>query len=87
MVRITGAAAASGAAGTNGLTLPGYEVTIVGVSLIACGKFIAPSQAHVCLDYSDRAAGQTQTKETERPCRELNQDGSANPLKSLLTVR
>jgi hypothetical protein len=40
MVRITGAAA--GAAGTSGVTLPGYGVAIVALSLIACGKFIAP---------------------------------------------
>jgi hypothetical protein len=46
MVRITGAVTA----GTSGLTLPGYGVAIVAVSLIACGKFIAPSRAQVCLD-------------------------------------
>jgi hypothetical protein len=48
IVRITGAVAAT--ADTSGLTLPGYEVAIVALSLIAWGKFIAPSWAHVCLD-------------------------------------
>jgi hypothetical protein len=48
MVRITGAAA--GAAGTSGLTLLESGVAIVALSLIVCGKFIAPSWAHVCLD-------------------------------------
>jgi hypothetical protein len=39
---------------------------MVGVSLIACGKFIAPSQARVRLDWSDREQARREDKQTEQ---------------------
>jgi hypothetical protein len=85
MVRITGAAA--GAAGTSGVTLPGYGLAIVAVSLIAVAIHRADAGRMLALIEVIAIRPDAKTRKPNRPCRELNRNGRPNPLKSLLTVR
>src|SRR3954466_13399556 len=81
MVRITGAAAASAAAGV--VALPG---TVVGmaVSLTVGGDAFAKARGSLV---KIAIADQARREDTCRPCRELNPGCYANPLQSLLTLR
>jgi hypothetical protein len=85
MVRITGAVAIT--AGTGGLTLPGYGVAIVALSLIASGKSSRRRGRMFASINVIAIRPDAKTRKPNWPCRELNHHGNANPLKSLLTVR
>src|SRR4051794_31471191 len=79
MVRITGAAVASAAAGV--VALPGMEVGMV-VSLTVAATPSRTRAARSRIAIADQAR-----REDTWPCRELNCDASANRLESLLTLR
>jgi hypothetical protein len=62
-------------------------VAIVVVSLTASGKFAAPIDGAHLPWTNHRDQARREDRKPNRPSHELSGNGSANPLKSLLTVR